>query len=186
MYRAHPAHSLKKVKLVSSWCVVEPRPVREWAGDVQSMAVRKGIAGLAALALLAFSTVAQADQASGWKNWADHGERVMAAVRTNNMAEVDSACIGTTKTIVSQGFQFPYWGQMLPQFCRQVESKNVKREVTLRGWMQECKQLRQVKGALAKAQPIDLEPRAKPLADEMVNVLQAIDVRDCSNPPRRR
>jgi hypothetical protein len=74
---------------------------------------------------------------------------------------------------------------MLPQFCGRVQTENQKREITLRGWMQECKQLRQVKGALAKSSPIATEPRAKPLADEMVAALEALDTRECSHPPRR-
>jgi len=148
--------------------------------------MRRTIAALTAATLAAFASTAQADQVSGWKNWADHAERVVAAAKTNNMAELDAACVGTTKTIISQGFQFPYWGQMLPQYCSRVQTENNRREITLRGWMQECKQLRQVKGALAKATPIESEPRAKPLADEMVASLQALDTRECSSPPRRR
>lgn len=134
---------------------------------------------------LMFATAAQADQLSGWKAWADHAERGMTAVKSGNQAEIDAACVGTTKTIISQGFQFPYWGQMLPQFCGREQTENEKRKITLRGWMQECKQLRQVKGALSKATPIDSEPRAKPLADEMVATLDALDTRECSHPPRR-
>ncbi len=149
--------------------------------------MRKIIAAAAVLGLLASAGQATAaDKATGWKNWADHAEKVVAATKSGNLAEVDAACIGTTKTIISQGFQFPYWGQMLPQFCGQVEEKEQKREITLRGWMQECKQLRQVSGALGKATPVAEEPRAKPLADEMVAILDAIDTRDCSHPPRRR
>lgn len=148
--------------------------------------ISKSTAAMAAcILMLAASGAEAADKATGWKNWADHAERVVAASDSGNMAAVDSACIGTTRTITGQGFQFPYWGQMLPQFCRQVESKNVERKVTLRGWMQECKQLRQVKGALAKAADVAEEPRAKPLADRMVATLAMIDERDCSHPPRR-
>jgi hypothetical protein len=147
--------------------------------------MRRTISMLAAAASLAAATPVQADQITGWKNWADHAERVMTAVRTNNQPDIDAACIGTTRTIISQGFQFPYWGQMLPQFCGRVQTENTRREITLRGWMQECKQLRQVKGALAKSTPIDSEPRAKPLADEMVATLEALDTRECSHPPRR-
>ncbi|MBU1376728.1 MAG: hypothetical protein KKE02_16050 [Alphaproteobacteria bacterium] len=147
--------------------------------------MRKVLAVAAAASMLCGSTAAQADQVSGWKAWADHAERVVAAVKTNDNAAVDAACIGTTRTIISQGFQFPYWGQMLPQFCGRFQTENQKREITLRGWMQECKQLRQVKGALAKSQPIATEPRAKPLADEMVATLDALDARECAHPPRR-
>lgn len=147
--------------------------------------MRRVMAIAAAASVLAASTAAQADQVSGWKNWADHAERVVAAVKTKDNGAIDAACIGTTKTIISQGFQFPYWGQMLPQFCGRVQTENQKREITLRGWMQECKQLRQVKGALAKSSPIATEPRAKPLADDMVAALDALDTRECSHPPRR-
>lgn len=142
-------------------------------------------AAAAAVGCLMFGTAARADQVSGWKNWADHAERVMVQVRAHDQAGMDAACIGTTRTIISQGFQFPYWGQMLPQFCGRMQTENQKREITLRGWMQECKQLRQVKGALAKATPVESEPRAKPLADEMVVALEALDARECAHPPRR-
>lgn len=149
--------------------------------------MRKGMIGLTAAALMAAASGAQAaDQATGWKNWSDHAERVVTAAKTGNLAEVDAACIGTTKTIISQGFQFPYWGQMLPQFCGRFQTESVERKITLRGWMQECKQLRQVRGALAKASPIAAEPRAKPLADDMVAILDALDTRECSHPPRKR
>lgn len=148
--------------------------------------MRRTIAAFTVATLLAAASAAGADQLTGWKNWADHAERVVAAAKTDNMAELNAACIGTTKTIVSQGFQFPYWGQMLPQYCSRVQVENNRREITLRGWMQECKQLRQVKGALAKSTPIESEPRAKPLADEMAASLQALETRECSSPPRRR
>ena len=147
--------------------------------------MRRVMAVSAAAAMLLVSTAAQADAVSGWKNWADHADKVMAAVKTGSQPAIDAACIGTTKTIISQGFQFPYWGQMLPQFCGRVQAENQKREITLRGWMQECKQLRQVRGALEKSKPVDTEPRAKPLADDMVAYLEALDTRECSHPPRR-
>lgn len=136
-------------------------------------------------ALLACASAAQADQVTGWKNWADHAERVVAAAKTGSRADFDAACIGTTKTMISQGFQFPYWAQMLPQFCGAVQTEDTKRKITLRGWMMECKDLHGVTRNIRAATDIPSEPRAKPLADEMVTLLKAYDERECSHPPKR-
>ena len=140
---------------------------------------------MVAVVSLAGASGAQADQITGWKNWADHAERVVAAAKSGSRAEFDAACIGTTKTMISQGFQFPYWAQMLPQFCGVVQTEDTRREITLRGWMMECKRLHQVTGRVGAATEIASEPRAKPLADEMVTLLKAYDERECSHPPRR-
>ncbi len=147
--------------------------------------MRKVLTVAAVMGLLASGSALAGDQATGWRNWADHAERVMTAVKTGDRSQIDAACMGTTRTMISQGFQFPYWAQMLPQFCGVVQTGTTKREVTLRGWMMECKKLRGVKNDLAKAKPVDVEPRAKPLADDMAAVLGVIDEAQCSHPPRR-
>jgi hypothetical protein len=141
---------------------------------------------LAAGASLALGGVASAaDKATGWKNWADHAERIAAAADTNDLAAVGAACEGSTRTIISQGFQFPYWAQMLPQFCSVYKTESRQRLVTMKSWRAECKLLGSRLNSLAKAEPVAEEPRAEPLARRMVADLQALKLRECSHRPER-
>jgi hypothetical protein len=126
-----------------------------------------------------------ADKATGWKNWADHAERISAAADSGDLGAVSQACQGSTSTIISQGFQFPYWAQMLPQFCNVYKAESRKRLVTMKSWRAECKSLRSRMSSLSKAEPVAEEPRAEPLAKHMAATLQALDVRECSHKPER-
>ncbi|WP_394653662.1 hypothetical protein [uncultured Sphingomonas sp.] len=126
-----------------------------------------------------------ADKATGWKNWADHAERIVTAAESGDMSAIANACQGSTRTIISQGFQFPYWAQMLPQFCGVYKTENRKREVSMKEWRAECKELDSRLGSLEKAQPVAEEPRAEPLARHMVTILSALKVRECSKKPER-
>ncbi|MBA4091999.1 hypothetical protein [Sphingomonas sp. VDB2] len=142
------------------------------------------VSGLLAVATLT-GTAWAADKAAGWKNWADHAERVSAAADTGDLGAVAQACQGTTSTIISQGFQFPYWAQMLPQFCSVYKTESRKRIVTMKGWRAECKLLGSRMNSLSKAEPVAEEPRAEPLAKHMAATLQALDVRECTHKPER-
>jgi len=138
-----------------------------------------------ALAVSMPSVAAAADKATGWKNWADHAERIADAGESGDYGQRQAACEGSTRTIISQGFQFPYWGQMLPLFCNVHKKENRKRKVTMKEWRQECGELRRIARELAKATPVDVEPRAKPAADRLVAVLQKDEVRECTHKPER-
>ncbi|WP_294294413.1 hypothetical protein [uncultured Sphingomonas sp.] len=66
--------------------------------------------------MMAASAMA-ADKTTGRKNWADHAERIVTAAGGGGIGAIATACQGSPRTIISQGFRFPYWPQMLPQFC---------------------------------------------------------------------
>ena len=138
-----------------------------------------------AISLLQGSTAQAADKATGWKNWADHATRISEAADTGDLGAVAEACKGSTSTIISQGFQFPYWAQMLPQFCNVYKAENRKRIVTMKGWRAECKELNSRKNSLSKAEPVAEEPRAAALALHMAATLEALNVRECSHKPER-
>ncbi len=141
---------------------------------------------LACMVSLTFSGAAlAADKATGWKNWADHAERISAAADSGDLAAVGAACKGSTTTIISQGFQFPYWAQMLPQFCNVYKTESRKRIVTMKGWRAECKALNSRMNSLSKAEAVAEEPRAAPLALHMAETLQTLSTRECSHKPER-
>jgi hypothetical protein len=147
--------------------------------------MRKAMAMVMVAGFLAATGALAGDQATGWAHWADHAERVIAAVESGDRSRVESACMGTTRTVISQGFAFPYWAQNLPRFCGVFQDDTKGGYTTLRGWMSTCRDLKRVRSELAKAKPVDVEPRAKPLAEEMVLVLDALIERDCQHPPQR-
>ena len=141
---------------------------------------------LAVIASLSLGEVAlAADKATGWKNWADQAERVAAAADTEDLAAVATACQGSMSTVISQGFQFPYWAQMLPQFCNVYKTENRKRITTMKGWRAECSELESRMNSLAKAEPVAEEPRAAPLAKHMAATLDTLKTRECSHKPER-
>lgn len=141
--------------------------------------------GALALAIAIPSIASAADKATGWKNWADHAERIADAGESGDNGQIQGACQGSTRTIISQGFQFPYWGQMLPLFCNVHKQENRKRKVTINEWKKECGELRRIARELGKAEPVDVEPRAKPAADRLVAVLEKDHVRECTHKPER-
>lgn len=135
--------------------------------------------------LLSAEVAFAADKATGWKNWADHAERVSAAADSGDLSAVKTACEGSMSTIISQGFQFPYWAQMLPQFCSVYRTENRKRVTTMKGWRAECSLLESRMNSLAKAEPVAEEPRAEPLAKHMAATLATLKERECSHKPER-
>ena len=133
----------------------------------------------AAILVLAGSPVlaSAADRATGWHNWADRGERIVAAIGAVNPAQLDSACNGVTGTVIGQGFQFPYWGQQLIGVCRVYRSlfSHLKDNSTTRSAKKsECKELKQVSGNLNKATDIAEEPRALPVAQNLIVLIEAM------------
>jgi len=116
-------------------------------------------------------------QGAGWRNWADRGERIVAAIGAVNPGQLDGACDGVTGTVIGQGFQFPYWGQQLIGVCRVYRSlfSHLKDNSTTRSAKKsECKELKQVRGNLAKATDVAEEPRALPVAQELVVLIEAM------------
>jgi hypothetical protein len=143
--------------------------------------VRIGNTALRAAAMLmlagAAMPAAAADKAAGWHNWADRGERIVAAIGAVNPAQLGSACDGVTGTVVGQGFQFPYWGQQLIGVCHVYRSlfSHLRDGTTTRSAKKgECKQLKQVGGNLAKATDVAEEPRALPVAQQLVVLIDAM------------
>jgi hypothetical protein len=128
-------------------------------------------------------TASAADKATGWRNWADHGERIALAVRAVNPAQLDSACNGVTGTVIGQGFQFPYWGQQLIGTCRIYGRlfDHLKDNTTSRSAKKsECKELKQVRSNLAKATDVAEEPRALPIAQMLVVLMGAMHDTYCT------
>lgn len=118
-----------------------------------------------------------ADKAMGWRNWANHGERITLAIRAVNPAQLDSACDGVTGTVIGQGFQFPYWGQQLIGVCRVYGRlfDHLKDNSTTRSAKKsECKDLKQARNNLAKATDVAEEPRALPVAQTLVVLMDAM------------
>jgi hypothetical protein len=139
----------------------------------------------AAMALVSGSSAQAADKAAGWKNWVDHATRISTAADAYDLGAVNEACRGSLSTIISQGFQFPYWAQMLPQFCSVYKTENRQRIITVKGWRAECKLLGSRIESLAKAEPVPEEARAAPLALHMADTLKALQVRECTHKPER-
>lgn len=133
----------------------------------------------AAMLMLAGAAMpaAAADKAAGWHNWADRGERIVLAVRAVNPDQLESACNGVTGTVIGQGFQFPYWGQQLIGVCRvygRLFAHLADGNTTLAAKKSECKELKQVRGNLAKATDVAEEPRALPVAQTLVVLMDAM------------
>lgn len=141
------------------------------------------LAVTAAATLLWASSAQAADQAKGWKAWSDHAERILAAAdagaETGNASGVRAACDGTTRTIISQGFQFPYWAQMLPQFCGVMDQGTQRMQVSRRELRSYCRKVRTFRDALEKAQPVAVEPRAEGQAKAMAAILDIADKKQC-------
>ena len=133
----------------------------------------------AAILMLAGAAIpaAAADKAAGWHNWADRGERIVAAIDAVNPAQLGSACDGVTGPVVGQGFQFPYWGQQLIVVCHVYRSlfSHLRDGTTTRSAKKgECKELKQVGVNLAKATDVAEEPRALPVAQQLVVLIDAM------------
>ena len=120
---------------------------------------------MAAILVLAGSPVlaSAADKAAGWRNWADRGERIVAAIGAVNPGQLDGACDGVTGTVIG--------------VCRVYRSlfSHLKDNSTTRSAKKsECKELKQVRGNLAKATDVAEEPRALPVAQELVVLIEAM------------
>jgi hypothetical protein len=139
----------------------------------------------AASAMVFGSSAFGADKATGWHNWADKAELIVAATKSGDRPRVDAACMGVTKVVVSQGFAFPRWAQVMPNFCGRYQEETTKRVITMQFWREECKQLRGTRNEISKAVDVPEEPRAKPLADQMTAMLTELEVRECSHRPER-
>ena len=162
---------------------------------------------LAALAVVlsGVSSIAMAAnperEAAGWKNWADFTENVAANVGEGNYsaAGVKAACKGVTGMTISQGFQFPYWGQSVIQACQVYDqlgdvngslgmassSEDLLKKVFKRKKKGLCKDSERVAGNLGKATPIASEPRAQQLAFDLAESMGRIyDAADCDGKKR--
>lgn len=117
---------------------------------------------LAAAVLVLASTAASAaspeKEAAGWAKWVDFGQGIIDATDQESIAALNAACKGVTGMTISQGFQFPYWAQQQIQLCTGLGyiAKGDRKSA--------CKTLKAVSRELAKAKPVEVEPRAEPMA----------------------
>jgi hypothetical protein len=111
-----------------------------------------------------------ADRAAGWAKWADHAERIIAAVDSDSAAAIRASCDGVTRTVIGQGFQFPYWAQSLIQACDALKAAT-KESDSRRRKGQVCSDMKRVGRNLAKAEPVAEEPRAAPAAHRLSQLL---------------
>ena len=148
------------------------------------------------------ATAGNADrEAAGWKNWADFTANIVANAGENNFNAngVNAACKGVTGMTISQGFQFPYWGQSVIQACQVYSelgsingnlgmassSDDLVKKVFKRKKKSLCKDSERVAGNLGKATPIASEPRAQALAFDLAESMGRIyDAADCSGSKR--
>lgn len=152
-----------------------------------------------AVGLPLFASAASPErEAAGWKTWADFTENIAANVGEGgyNAAGVKSACKGVTGMTISQGFQFPYWGQSVIQACQVYDNvgdfneffsagDDLRKKIRKRMQKTVCKQAKAVAENLGKAQPVASEPRAQPLAFELAESMGRIyDAADCSGAKR--
>lgn len=136
------------------------------------------IAGLAVAALVFASGAASAaspeKEAAGWAKWVDFNQGILDANESQSMGPLKGACKGVTGMMVSQGFQFPYWAQQSMMFCQGVGylDKGDRKAA--------CKTLKAVSKELAKAKPVEVEPRAEPIARKLKEIADgALSVNRC-------
>lgn len=162
---------------------------------------------LAALAVVlsSVSSIAMATdparEAAGWKNWADFTENVVVNVGENdyNAAGVKTACKSVTGMTISQGFQFPYWGQSVMQACQVYAElgdvngnigmasvdNDLLKKIFKRKKKNLCNDSERTAENLGKATPIASEPRAQQLAFDLAESMGRIyDAADCSGSKR--
>ena len=126
------------------------------------------IAGLAAAAFVFASSAASAaspeKEAAGWARWVDFGQGIIDADKVGTLAPMNQACKGVTGMMISQGFQFPYWAQQQMMLCTGLGyiAKGDRRNA--------CKTLKAVSRELGKAKPVEVEPRAEPMARELKRI----------------
>lgn len=140
-------------------------------------------------------------EAAGWKTWADFTANIVANTGENNYNAngVSAACKGVTGMTISQGFQFPYWGQSVIQACQVYSelgsingnlamassSDDLMKKVFKRKKKSLCRDSERVAENLGKATPILSEPRAQPLAFDLAESMGRIyDAADCSGSKR--
>jgi hypothetical protein len=125
---------------------------------------------VAAVSLIATPAMA-GDRTAGWAKWVARAEMIEAAIDSgedNFKSNIKPACTGVTGTLISQGFQFPYWAQGLIQVCTVLKDswiyKNGKRQ---------CKDVKHVIGILNKATPVAEAPRADQIAKHIAGMMQS-------------
>jgi hypothetical protein len=137
-------------------------------------------------------------EAAGWKKWADFTANVAANVGEGsyNANGVKAACKGVTGMTISQGFQFPYWGQSVIQACQVYDEvgdfneffsvgNDQRKKIRKRMQKNVCKQAERVAENLGKATPIASEPRAQQLAFDLAESMGRIyDAAECSGKKR--
>jgi len=122
------------------------------------------IAGLtAAFAVLASSALAASPEkeAAGWAKWVEFNQGILDANEQQSLAPLNQACKGVTGMMISQGFQFPYWAQQSMMLCQGVGY------ITKGNRKNACKTLKAVSRELGKAKPVEVEPRAEPIARQL-------------------
>ncbi|MES2033765.1 MAG: hypothetical protein V4466_06295 [Pseudomonadota bacterium] len=136
------------------------------------------IAGLAAVALVFAASAASAaspeKEAAGWAKWVDFNQGILDANDQQSLAPLNQACKGVTGMMVAQGFQFPYWAQQSMMLCQGVG------DVAKGNRKAACKTLKAVSKELAKAKPVEIEPRAEPIARQLKEIADgALSVNRC-------
>lgn len=135
------------------------------------------VTGLAAATLVLASSALAASpdpEAAGWAKWVEFGQGILDADQQSTLAPLNQACKGVTGMMVSQGFQFPYWAQQQIMLCQGLASvaRNDRRNA--------CKTLKSVSKELGKARPVEIEPRAEPMARSLKAIADtAISVNRC-------
>lgn len=136
------------------------------------------IAGLAVAALVFASSAASAaspeKEAAGWAKWVAFNQGILDANEAQSMGPIRDACKGVTGMMISQGFQFPYWAQQSMMLCTGIGylDKGDRKSA--------CKTLKAVSKELAKAKPVEVEPRAEPIARQLKEIADgALRVNRC-------
>lgn len=142
-------------------------------------------------------------EAAGWTKWADFTSKIVDAAKVSpfDPRGIHAACSGATGVVIGQGFQFPYWAQNIMMACRAFDTfKDVdektdagvdkgSRDDFFSGNMRAilkrekkglCRNAASASKELAKATPIESEPRAQPLALELKTQMDNIlDKAEC-------
>ncbi|RYY22627.1 MAG: hypothetical protein EOP62_22710 [Sphingomonadales bacterium] len=124
---------------------------------------------IAAASLVATPAFA-GDRTAGWAKWVERAERIEAAIDSGEgrfKTEIKSACSGVTGTLISQGFQFPYWAQGLIQVCTVLKDNWIYKSSKA-----QCKDVKHVIAILNKAIPVPEAPRAEPIAKHIAAMMQ--------------
>jgi hypothetical protein len=120
------------------------------------------------------------DKAEGWRNWTERATRISDAIYTGDSPGLDSACKGVTGTVVSQGFQFPYWAQSLIQVCT-VAQAGYHGSGHNRRSKQICNDLKDVSRKIGKSEPVAEGPGAHEIAQRISKQLLAVRDQLCVN-----